>query len=123
MAMRALLTVISLVPAAIHPVSAQTAKPSSPKLAGVWQAMTADGPQNVTVRTDSTAQFGQDSVRWRLRADTIFILFGEEWVGYNYLLNADTLTLSGGDLEEPVRLLRIGPPPKAANPATRGQHR
>jgi hypothetical protein len=40
----------------------------------------------------------------------MFIAFGDEWVGYHYLLSGDTLTFSGGDLEEPISMVRVGPP-------------
>jgi hypothetical protein len=43
-------------------------------------------------------------------ADTVFLALGGEWIGYNYRLRGRTLTLSGGDLEEPVELRRLGPP-------------
>jgi hypothetical protein len=79
-------------------------------VSGTWQVDTPDGPQTVVVRADSSASFGEEIVRWRMIADTIFIAFGDEWVGYNYLLRGRTLTLSGGDLEEPYDLKRIGPP-------------
>ncbi len=83
---------------------------NSPDIAGTWQVDTPDGPQTVIVRQDSSASFGDEVVRWRMIADTIFIAFGDEWVGYNYALRGRTLTLSGGDLEEPYDLRRIGPP-------------
>lgn len=80
-------------------------------ITGTWQADTPDGPQTVIVRADSSASFGDETVRWRVDADTVFILFGDEWVGYNFELDGDLLTLSGGDLEEPITLRRVGSPP------------
>jgi hypothetical protein len=78
-----------------------------PDLVGTWEAETPDGPQAITIRADSTASFGDETVRWRVNADTIYILFGDEWVGYNFALEGKALTLWGGDLEEPVTLERI----------------
>jgi len=91
------------------PSGAASQEPSD--ITGRWQAETPEGPQLVIVRSDSTASFGEETVRWRLTADTVFILFGDEWVGYNFLLDGDSLTLSGGDLEEPIALKRINPAP------------
>ena len=93
-----------------------------PDITGQWQAETPDGPQVVTVRPDSTASFGEESVRWRVAADTIFILFGDEWVGYNFLLEGDALTLSGGDLMDPITLTRVGDVPEGGGgrPVWRG---
>ncbi len=96
-----------------------------PDIVGIWEVDTPDGPDTVVVRPDSSAVFGQDSVRWRIEADTIFILF-DEWIGYHFELDGRFLTLSGGDLEEPVTLTRIGPAPgrpsyRREDPPARGR--
>ena len=96
--------VLALMPAAAG------AQPGAADLAGTWQTDTPDGPQTVVVRPDSSASFGEETVRWRVVADTVFLALGGEWIGYNYRLRGRTLTLSGGDLEEPVELRRLGPP-------------
>jgi len=82
----------------------------APKLDGTWQAKTPDGPQTVIVRPDSSASFGDETVRWRIVADSIFIALGDEWTVYNFVVRGRKLTLSGGDLEDPIELERIGPP-------------
>jgi hypothetical protein len=102
--MKAFLFAILLLPI---PLSAQQAPID---LSGSWQAETPDGPQVIEVREDLTASFGEETVSWKLEADTIFVLFGDEWLGYNLALDGDTLTLSGGDLVDPVVLVRVGPP-------------
>lgn len=89
-------------------------------ITGRWQADTPDGPQVVIVHPDSTASFGEETVRWRIAGDTVYILFGDEWVGYNFLLDGDSLILSGGDLEEPITLTRVDASPAA--PAALGGH-
>ena len=81
-----------------------------PDLSGTWEAESADGPVTVIVRPDSSASFGEEIVRWRIVADTVYLAIGGEWLGYNYLLKGSVLTLSGGDLEEPIDLKKLGPP-------------
>jgi hypothetical protein len=81
----------------------------SPRLDGTWRASTPDGPQTVIVRPDSSASFGDETVRWRVVADSIFLALGDEWMVYNFAVAGRKLTLSGGDLEEPIVLTRIGP--------------
>jgi hypothetical protein len=105
--MRLRLSAVTIVTLLVAPsvLTAQTAD-----ISGTWEVDTPDGPQTVVVRPDSSASFGDEIVRWRMIADTIFIAFGDEWVGYNYVLHGRTLTLSGGDLEEPYDLKRLGPP-------------
>jgi hypothetical protein len=49
-------------------------------------------------------------VRWRLVGDSLYLAFGDEWVGYVVSARGSQLTVSGGDLEEPMKLKRVGPP-------------
>jgi len=79
-------------------------------LAGTWRASTPDGPQSIVIRGDSSASWGAETVRWRLVGDSIFIAFGDEWMVYRLDVRGDKMTVSGGDLEEPIALKRIGPP-------------
>jgi hypothetical protein len=81
----------------------------APRLDGTWRAKTPDGPQTVIVRADSSASWGDETVRWRIVADSIFIAMGDEWMVYNFKVAGRRLTLSGGDLEEPILLERVGP--------------
>lgn len=87
-----------------------TGQVRSAPVTGTWQADTPDGPQQVVIRPDSTASFGEETIRWRLVGDSIFLAFGDEWVGYVVALKGNELTVAGGDLEEPLTLRRIGPP-------------
>ncbi len=104
LALWALVLVVSL---ASLPSFAQD-KP--PRILGTWRAKTPDGPKEVIVRADSSASYGDETVRWRLIADSLYLAFGDEWVGYVVRVKGSELTISGGDLEDPVTLRRIGPP-------------
>jgi hypothetical protein len=92
----------------VTPLSALAAQ-RAPRLEGTWRAKTPDGPQTVIVRADSSASWGDETVRWRVIADSIFLALGDEWTVYNYRVVGRKLTLSGGDLEEPIELQRVGP--------------
>ena len=83
--------------------------PAPPRIEGTWRAETPDGPREIIVRADSSASFGDETVRWRVVADSIFIALGDEWLVYAFALRTQVLTLSGGDLEEPITLRRVGP--------------
>lgn len=106
MRLRSILSAVAVVFVATTPCHAQA---TVPPIVGTWQVDTPDGPQDLIVRPDSSASFGDETVRWRLVSDTMFIAFGDEWVGYHLLLRGDTLTFSGGDLEEPISMVRVGP--------------
>ena len=107
------LMILSIV--AVSPLTAQ----KSPDVTGVWRVDagtdTKNGPREVVIRADSSASWGKETVRWRLRDDKISIVLGGEWETYKVRVKDVTLTLSGGDLQKAVTLKRIGPPtPRAA---------
>jgi len=81
------------------------------RLDGTWQARTGDEIRHIVVRSDSSAQFGEELARWRVVGDSLWITLGDGvWQVYALKLAADKLTISGGDLEKPVTLRRVGPP-------------
>jgi hypothetical protein len=85
------------------------------RLDGTWQARSGDEIRHIVVRGDSSAQFGEEVARWRLVGDSLWITLGDGvWQVYGMKLAGDKLTISGGDLEKPVTLRRVGPP--AARP-------
>jgi hypothetical protein len=109
------LIVYAVVLAAALPmqVSAQTAAKAS--LIGTWtfdlkQGPKKDGPRIVIVRQDSSASYGTQTVRWRVLGDSLALALGGEWVNYRLKLKGKRLTLSGGDLTEPVTFDLVGPP-------------
>jgi hypothetical protein len=79
-------------------------------LEGKWQAKTEDEIRHIMVRSDSSAQFGEQVARWRVVGDSLWLTLGDGvWQVYGMRLDADKLTLSGGDLQKPVTLRRVGP--------------
>ena len=93
------------------PVQGQT--PNGTTLSGLWQLekgkVKSDGPKTVMIRADSSASWGKETVRWRLKEDQIMIALGGEWEIYKLKLKGNRLTLSGGDLTDPITLKRVGP--------------
>ena len=103
--------VVGLLLAGTPPLAAQTVAP----ILGTWKAELGDqerkdAPREVVVRADSSASWSKETVRWRLKPDSIMIALGGEWVTYRLHVNAKKLTLSGGDLAKPITLTRVGPP-------------
>jgi hypothetical protein len=83
----------------------------SVRVTGDWQAKAGDEIRHIMVRSDSSAQFGKDVARWRVVGDSLWITLGDGvWQIYGMKLAGDKLTISGGDLEKPVTLRRVGPP-------------
>lgn len=104
------LAVIGLLLGTAGAASAQ--EPSGTSLSGIWQLQNgkvkADGPKSVMIRPDSSASWGKETVRWRLKPGQIMIALGGEWEVYKLKLKGNQLTLSGGDLSDPITLKRIG---------------
>ena len=68
-----------------------------------------EGLHYIMVRADSSAQFGSDVARWRVAGDSLWLTLGDGvWMVYGMSLRGERLTLSGGDLEKPVTLRRVG---------------
>ena len=84
---------------------------TTPRLEGKWEAHTDDGPRLIMVRSDSSAQFGDQVARWRVVGDSVWFTMGDGvWNVYGLKVQGDKLTISGGDLDKPVTLHRVGPP-------------
>ncbi|MBW8839758.1 MAG: hypothetical protein JF602_07890, partial [Gemmatimonadetes bacterium] len=54
---------------------------------GTWQfdltqGPKKQGPRTVIVRADSSASYGNETVRWRLVGDSLALALGGEWVNY-----------------------------------------
>lgn len=88
-------------------------------LLGTWvtEKKIKDAPATVIVRPDSSASYGTETVRWRIRTSgKILLALGGEWVEYDYRIRSGKLVLSGGDLTEAITLKKTGPPtPRPAN--------
>ena len=80
-------------------------------LEGRWEARGPDDAiHHIMVRPDSSAQFGKDIARWRTVGDSLWLTLGDGvWMVYALSLKGEKITLSGGDLEKPVSLRRVGP--------------
>lgn len=74
-----------------------------------------NGPREVIIRSDSSASWGKETVRWRLVKDKIWIALGGEWEIYTIKTTAKAITLSDGGLKQAVVLKRSGPPTPLPN--------
>lgn len=84
----------------------------SASVEGTWKVDarldTRGGPREVIIRADSSATWGKETSRWRLKDDSIMVAIGGEWETYQLKLNKSQLTISGGDLQKPITLKRTG---------------
>ena len=68
-------------------VGARTLTAQKPAdITGTWRVDagtdTKNGPREVIIRADSSASWGKETVRWRLKDDRISIVLGGEWETY-----------------------------------------
>lgn len=111
--MHSRLVLFTLLALAAAPLAAQQGS-----VFGTWQTITEtkDGPHSVVVRPDSSASYGTQTVRWRIKAPgKILLALGGEWVEYDFKVKGEKLTLSGGDLKKAITLRRTGPPTPRAD--------
>ncbi|MGH7517255.1 MAG: hypothetical protein ACREOC_07275 [Gemmatimonadales bacterium] len=100
---------------AVPPAVAQSST-NTPAVLGTWKfdlkQGKKSGPRTVIVRPDSSASYGDETVRWRTKPDSLLLALGGEWVSYRLKLGkrGKRLTLSGGDLTEPIDFNLVGPP-------------
>jgi hypothetical protein len=107
---RTLIAALTLAAAFAAPAMGQSPSP----VVGTWRVDakvdTRGGPREVIIRADSSASWGRETSRWRLKGDQISIAIGGEWETYKLKVTRAALTLSGGDLQKPITLKRVGPP-------------
>ena len=108
--MRVLIVAAALAVGTVAPATAQKSSP----IVGTWRVDakvdTRGGPREVIIRADSSASWGRETSRWRLKGEQIAIAIGGEWETYKVKVTRTALTLSGGDLQKPITLRRVGPP-------------
>ena len=85
----------------------------SASVEGTWKVDartdTRGGPREVIIRADSSATWGKETSRWRLKHDSIMVAIGGEWETYKLEVSRSRLTISGGDLQRPITLKKVGP--------------
>src|SRR5207245_261526 len=88
---RTALQIAALVAVTVR-LAAQSTAPRRARLEGTWQAKTEDEIRNITVRTDSSAQFGEQVARWRVVGDSLWITVGDGvWQVYGMKLDGEKL--------------------------------
>ena len=109
--MRRFLLTCALAALAASGLHAQGGAGRRAALEGRWEARGPDDAiHHIMVRPDSSAQFGKDIARWRTVGDSLWLTLGDGvWMVYGLSLKGEKITLSGGDLEKPVSLRRVGP--------------
>jgi hypothetical protein len=75
---------------------------------GVWTANDPDNGSLITVvlNKDGTGKLDNDAIRFTIDGNRIQVTLNGEITTYNFKLQENTLTVSGGDLDEPLKFVK-----------------
>ena len=74
---------------------------------GVWVTNDTGFQMTVSFNQDGTGKLDKDQIRYKIQGDKLDVTLYGEITTYNYKLAGNTLTISGGDLDEPLKFVRI----------------
>ena len=85
-------------------------------LVGTWTGGEPGAPMQLQLKADGTGIFADSPLTWKLQGGKLVITEEGETTLYEFTLKGSTLTVSGGDLDEPMVFTRGGAAPKAPMP-------
>ena len=92
-----------------------------PDLVGAWREKDSSSPMTLVLNADGTGKLDEDSIKYTVRGDRIVVDQGGDANTYTFRLSGDTLTDSGGDLDQPVAFVRQSGAPAKGIGARRAQ--
>jgi len=86
------------------------AKTQQSKIHGTWLNHSFGYQMMLVLRADGTGEFDGEPIRYTMKDNkfTLFIVADAQTLVYDYKLQENSLTISGGDLEGPVTFSRNG---------------
>ena len=74
------------------------------KIQGIWQTNSVEEKMILKLNADGTGEFEGEAIKYLAKDNkfTMTIVAEEQTIVYNYKLQENSLTISGGDLDEPV---------------------
>ena len=84
------------------------------KIYGLWQNSQFGYQMTLMLNPNGTGEFDGESIKFSTQAAKLTIIVGTVVTEYNFNLQGNSLTLSGGDLDGPVTFARSGSAPQDA---------
>lgn len=112
---RLLIALAALVCVMVAGVSGARAGQNS-SLVGTWSGDFGGEPFQLILNADGSGEM-DGPIKWQAQGNKLVITEDDGATMYNFALKGSKLTVSGGDLEAPLRLTRAGAAGKAAPPA------
>ncbi|HRI78012.1 MAG TPA: hypothetical protein PLR06_00635 [Cyclobacteriaceae bacterium] len=86
------------------------AKTQQSKITGIWQNNQSGTQMTLMLNQDGSGEFDGESIRYSAQGNVLSISLSGNTTKYTFSLQANTLTLSGGDLDGQIQFTRNGVP-------------
>lgn len=95
------------------------------KIYGIWQNNQFNYQMTLMLNSDGSGEFDGESIKFKTQGNSLSITIGNTTTDYNYALQGNSMTLSGGDLDGQVVFTRNGTSTdprvvSGANPSNKG---
>jgi hypothetical protein len=87
------------------------------KITGLWQNREFGYNMTLILNDDGSGEFDGEPIKFKEQGSSLAITAGGKTTDYHFVLNANTMTLSGGDLDQPIIFTRQ-PPGEQSNAVT-----
>ncbi|MEQ8425280.1 MAG: hypothetical protein RIA63_11260 [Cyclobacteriaceae bacterium] len=75
---------------------------------GIWQNSEFGYQMTIILNTDGSGEFDGESIRYALQGNRLTMVIAGQPITYNYTVNGNTLSLSGGDLDNTIDFKKGG---------------
>jgi hypothetical protein len=117
--MKSLIANISILTLSFSSYAQIGAKAQQNGLTGIWQNNDFGYQMTLILQANNTGEFDGESIQYKVIGSTLNVTQSGLTNQYNYTLSGNSLTLSGGDIEQPITFTRAGAT-KATNTSTVG---
>ncbi len=80
----------------------------SNQIAGLWQNNQFGYQMSLMLNPDGSGEFDGDMIKYSVKGNVLSLTTPNETNNYNYVLNGNSLTVSGGDLDQAITFTRSG---------------
>lgn len=106
--MKKLLLILIASIATAYPLFAQLGAKTQQNIYGVWQNNEFGYQMTLMLQADGSGEFDGETIKQRIQGNQFLITQGGTTTAYQFVLNGNILTVSGGDLDAPIRFTRNG---------------
>lgn len=78
------------------------------QITGLWQNNQFGYQMTLMLNANGTGEFDGEAIKYTAKGGVLALTTSTETLNYNYVLNGSTLTVSGGDLDQPIAFTKAG---------------